>query len=74
MYATALISHDFCRWKGLIPDALVLLVMVMFGANVAQRVRHIANRRNRHLWKMLYEKLDVAIVALMAFSKRQQQV
>ena len=69
METTAPISYDFCRWKGLIPDALVM----MFGANVAQRVRHIANRRNRHLWKMLYEKtgllLDVAIVALMAFSK-----
>lgn len=52
---------------------LVLLVMVAFFATVIQRVRHIANKQNRHLWRLLYEKtgllLDIAIVGLHGTSE-----
>ena len=61
------------RWKGIIPDALVACVMVVFAFNVAQRVRHITHKHNRHLWRLLYEKtgllLDMIIVLLQATSK-----
>lgn len=47
--------------------------MVVFAFNVAQRVRHITHKHNRHLWRLLYEKtgllLDMIIVLLQATSK-----
>ena len=67
-------QHLFCnRWKGVIPDVLVLLVMVVFGVNVVQRVRHVTHVDHRHLWQILYERtgllLDLVILALQALSK-----
>ena len=52
---------------------LVLLVMVVFGVNMVQRVRQVMHRDHRHLWQILYERtgllLDVVILALQALSK-----
>ena len=54
------------------PDALVCLVMAVFGMNVVQRVHHVTQEDHRHLWRILYERtgllLDVAILALQAIS------
>ena len=64
---------DCNRWKGILPDVLILLVMVGFGVNVVQRVRQVTHRDHRHLWQILYERtgllLDVVILALQALSK-----
>ena len=58
------------RWTGICWDALVFLVMVAFGANVALRLRYIMHK---DLWHITYQRnailLDLAILALQAFSE-----
>lgn len=58
------------RWSGICWDALVFLVVVVFGANVALRLRYITHK---DLWHITYQRnailLDLAILALQAFSK-----
>ena len=58
------------RWSGICWDALVFCVMVVFGANVALRLRHILHK---DLWHITYQRnailLDLAILTLQAFSE-----
>ncbi len=61
------------RWTGIFWDVLVCSVMVAFGVNVVQRVRHVLQHHRKHLWQALYHRtailLDTAILALQAISK-----
>ena len=76
LWSVLLTSSLPCRWKGILRDTLVLLVTVVFGVNLAQRIRHVAHEDHRHLWLVVYERtgllLDVGILALQAFSKLMQ--
>lgn len=68
-----LICALWLRWKGVFWDVLVWCVMVAFGVNVVQRVRHVVQHNCKHLWQVLYHRtailLDTAILVLQAFSK-----
>ena len=67
------IGDVWLRWKGVFWDVLVCSVMVAFGVNVVQRVQHVVQHHRKHLWQVLYHRtailLDIAILALQAFSK-----
>ncbi|DBA75406.1 TPA: hypothetical protein ACH3X1_010669 [Trebouxia sp. C0004] len=65
-------SHGYSRWRAIIPDVLVMLVIAVFGVNVVQRIRQVTHKDHRHLWQILYERtgllLDVAILVLQVSS------
>lgn len=66
------------RWRAIIPDVLVMLVMAVFGVNVVQRIRQVTHKDHRHLWQILYERtgllLDAAILVLQVSSKYKHLV
>ncbi|KAL0034115.1 hypothetical protein WJX79_009686 [Trebouxia sp. C0005] len=65
-------SYAYSRWRAIIPDVLVMLVMAVFGVNVVQRIRQVTHKDHRHLWQILYERtgllLDAAILVLQVSS------
>ena len=63
----------FDRWKGMVPDMLVLCVIVMFGVDVVQRVHYVIRHDHGSLLRSIYERtgllLDILILGLQAFGK-----
>lgn len=59
-----------CRWKGMIPDVLVLCVVTMFGMNVVQRVWHVVQHSPESALRGIYQRtgllLNVIILCLQA--------
>ena len=61
------------RWKGMVPDVMVLCMVVMFGVSVSQRVYHIAGHDTGSLLQSIYERtgllLDITILVLQVACK-----
>ena len=61
------------RWKGMVPDVLVLCLIVGFGWSVAQRVHYTVGHDHGSMLQSLYERtgllLDISILALQIFCK-----
>ena len=57
----------------MVPDAMVLCVIAMFGVSVVQRVHYIIRHDHGSLLRSIYEKtglfLDLIILGLQAFCK-----
>lgn len=57
----------------MVPDMMVLCVIVMFGANVAQRVHYVIRHDPRSFLRSIYARtgllLDTMILALQVFCK-----
>lgn len=57
----------------MVPDALVLCVIVVFGVSVAGRVHYIIRHDHGSLLRSIYERtgllLDLVILGLQAFCK-----
>lgn len=55
----------------MVPDAMVLCVIVVFGVSVAHRMHYIIRHDRGSLWRSIYERtgllLDLVMLALQAF-------
>lgn len=61
------------RWKGMVPDVIVLCMVVMFGVSVIQRVYHAISHDVESTLRGIYERtgllLDISILGLQVFCK-----